>query len=455
MLVNAELKGYVVVLCNCLVAFLPSPQVEGGYTIKGAKSLIEDVLLALGLQTAMPSVGQGTKSAVKGEGDDELWKAAGHGAYRMRVGKSFSLPRHGVDRQHGVEVLSRAAAQIQNTKVQALGLASLIGEWHESVTPAFGNDISTALQIAKRRGPSSMKHIGIRFLALQEWREQNRLEFQNIHTDNSEADILSKPMTQEKFVKFSRSVGVAGLSEHLHAVDLLPASLSIQLVEQLDRVDSVRCDGSLVCRTSSAWYSRLVMAAGPAMIFATRAVSFQDTAPGAGALAELGDLGRSASRLLGGWAEMAADAAAEFCVEADSGDAKSAPGKGPELLERLDALRLSLRCAPATPQAAGEDVEVFDALLGASDDEGEACECKGPWDAQEQGELSTQDGRVLGPQPQLREPCGHGVADMPPLEPPDLIALDGPADLLSFEPVPREPQGLWLAAGEAGALSLP
>mmetsp|Transcript_69206 Transcript_69206/g.196182 ORF Transcript_69206/g.196182 Transcript_69206/m.196182 type:complete len:173 (-) Transcript_69206:80-598(-) len=172
------------------------------------------------------------------------------------------------------------------------------------------------------------------------------------------------------------------------------------------------------------------------MIFATRAVSFQDTAPGAGALAELGDLGRSASRLLGGWAEMAADAAAEFCVE-----------------ERLDALRLSLRCAPATPQAAGEDVEVFDALLGASDDEGEACECKGPWDAQEQGELSTQDASSDRSH-SFGSPADTG-SPMPPLEPPDLIALDGPADLLSFEPVPREPQGLWLAAGEAGALSLP
>ena len=55
-----------------------------------------------------------------------------------------------------------------------------------------------------------MNHIEISLSSLQQWRERKRLEFKRIHADDNEADMLTKPMSHEKLVKFSRSVGLVG-----------------------------------------------------------------------------------------------------------------------------------------------------------------------------------------------------------------------------------------------------
>ena len=272
-------------------------KIEGGYTIKGKTSLIEDVLVELGLETAKPSLVPETKNEIRQKDDDELLSSAGHSTYRTCVGKLLQLSSHRPDIQHGVGALSRGmAAPTQRDQrrlkkmarylagtrdvemvlkpdkqtkqiiqcytdadwaddkddrisisggvlkyygctvlswarrqgcvalssaeselyalgsgaAEALGLASLISEWHENVTPVLASDSSSALHIVKKRGPGKMKHIEIRFLALQQWREQKRLEFEKVHTDDNEADMLTKPMSQEKLVKFSRSVGLVG-----------------------------------------------------------------------------------------------------------------------------------------------------------------------------------------------------------------------------------------------------
>eukprot|EP00959_Pyramimonas_sp_CCMP1952_P211026 4416589-Pyramimonas_sp.AAC.1 len=57
----------------------------------------------------------------------------------------------------------------------ALGLASLLEEWMEKTVPLVISDSSSALHIAKERGPGKVDHVGVRFLELQQWREQGRL----------------------------------------------------------------------------------------------------------------------------------------------------------------------------------------------------------------------------------------------------------------------------------------
>ena len=55
-----------------------------------------------------------------------------------------------------------------------------------------------------------MKHIEIRFFALQQRREQKRLEFEKIGTDDNESDMLTKTISTEKLEKFSRQIGLIG-----------------------------------------------------------------------------------------------------------------------------------------------------------------------------------------------------------------------------------------------------
>ena len=56
--------------------------------------------------------------------------------------------------------------------VEALGLATLLHEWDEPTIPIIHSGSSSALHIVKKRGPGRMKHIELRCLALQQWREE-------------------------------------------------------------------------------------------------------------------------------------------------------------------------------------------------------------------------------------------------------------------------------------------
>ena len=94
--------------------------------------------------------------------------------------------------------------------VEALGFATMLSAWGEETVPKLTSDSSSALHVLKRRGPGRMKHIEIRFLALQQWREQKRLSFDKIATEDNCADVLTKAMTREQLHKFSLEVGLRG-----------------------------------------------------------------------------------------------------------------------------------------------------------------------------------------------------------------------------------------------------
>ena len=55
-----------------------------------------------------------------------------------------------------------------------------------------------------------MKHIELRCLAIQQWREEKRLEVRKVASEDNAADLLTKPMTFAKLTKFSRALGLRG-----------------------------------------------------------------------------------------------------------------------------------------------------------------------------------------------------------------------------------------------------
>ena len=95
--------------------------------------------------------------------------------------------------------------------VEALGFATMLGEWSEHVVPMLYSDSSSALHVVKKRGPGRMKHIELRCLALQQRREEKRLLFGKVGTEENVSDMLTKPMTKERLIKLASMVGLRGV----------------------------------------------------------------------------------------------------------------------------------------------------------------------------------------------------------------------------------------------------
>ena len=86
----------------------------------------------------------------------------------------------------------------------------MLGEWQETVVPTLYSDSSSALHVVKKRGPGKMKHIEIRCLALQQWREAKRLRFAKVGTEENPSDMLTKAMTRDRLIKLSVMTGLRG-----------------------------------------------------------------------------------------------------------------------------------------------------------------------------------------------------------------------------------------------------
>lgn len=93
---------------------------------------------------------------------------------------------------------------------EALGMATLLSEWREPTVPTLCSDSSSALHIVKKRGFGRMKHVELRFLALQQWCEAKRLKISKIPTEENESDMLTKAMTKDRMVKLSLKIGRRG-----------------------------------------------------------------------------------------------------------------------------------------------------------------------------------------------------------------------------------------------------
>ncbi|CAK0855038.1 unnamed protein product [Prorocentrum cordatum] len=114
-------------------------------------------------------------------------------------------------RRKGCVALSSAESELYalgSGAAEALGLASLLEEWKAKTVPLAMSDSSSAVHIVKKRGPGTMKHVEIRFLALQTWREQGRLHVGKVCTHENPSDMMTKPTTRKKVEKFTEMVGL-------------------------------------------------------------------------------------------------------------------------------------------------------------------------------------------------------------------------------------------------------
>eukprot|EP00959_Pyramimonas_sp_CCMP1952_P443534 9285319-Pyramimonas_sp.AAC.1 len=114
-------------------------------------------------------------------------------------------------RRQGSVALSLAESELYalgSGTADALGLASLLEEWKEKTMPPVMNDSNSALHIVKKRGPGNMEHVEMRFLALQQWREQGRLGFGKVCAHENPSDMMTKPMTREKQDSLTEMVGL-------------------------------------------------------------------------------------------------------------------------------------------------------------------------------------------------------------------------------------------------------
>ncbi|CAK0789597.1 unnamed protein product, partial [Prorocentrum cordatum] len=213
---------------GCLFAKL-----SNSYAISGKTSLTDDVLKELGLETAKPSVLPETTNEMHMKSDEFKLDTVGHSCHRGMSGptekdlagpqkmdrylagardyKMQLLPnkgdiavecwvgaewaddktdgistRGGILKHHGCTILSWSRRQgcaalslaeselhaLGSGAAEALGLASLLEEWKEKPMLLAMSDSSSVLHIVKKRGPGQMKHAEMRFLALQQWREQ-------------------------------------------------------------------------------------------------------------------------------------------------------------------------------------------------------------------------------------------------------------------------------------------
>jgi hypothetical protein len=274
-------------------------RVVDGFTIRGKDTLIDDVLVELGLTTAKPSVVPESKVETKQKDDEEKLNSKEHAEYRRCVGKMLHLAPHRVDLQHGIGVLSRGMSSptkkdqrrlkkmarfligtrdvelalipskttniddavqvfvdadwadkegdrrstsggvllyhgcavaswsrrqacvalssaeselyaLGSGAVEALGFATMLSEWNEHVVPTLHSDSSSALHIVKKRGPGKMKHIELRCLALQQWREGKRLRFSKVSSEENMSDVLTKALTKDRIVKLATMIGLRG-----------------------------------------------------------------------------------------------------------------------------------------------------------------------------------------------------------------------------------------------------
>ena len=80
---------------------------------------------------------------------------------------------------------------------EALQLASLLAEqgWCTD-PPLIFSDSSSALQLVGRRGQGRLKHVEIRLLASQDWKEAGRLRTAKVDTAENLSDLLTKHVTR-------------------------------------------------------------------------------------------------------------------------------------------------------------------------------------------------------------------------------------------------------------------
>ncbi|CAK0806902.1 unnamed protein product, partial [Prorocentrum cordatum] len=110
--------------------------------------------------------------------------------------------------------LSSAEAElyaIGSGAVETLGTDTLLKKvGYGEAAPAIMMDSSSALAVAKKRGPGRMKHIELKMLAVQDWIKEKRLQVGKVPTEANPADVLTKALAKEKLVRHGWELGLRG-----------------------------------------------------------------------------------------------------------------------------------------------------------------------------------------------------------------------------------------------------
>ena len=127
---------------------------------------------------------------------------------------------HTYSKTQGTPALSSCEAELYaagSAATVVLGAATMLDEMGIAVRgstgklspPVLGCDSKSALQIMKRRGAGRMKHIELRFLAMQAWRQQDRTHDQKIPTEENTSDFLTRQVDQNIFTWCCQAVGIS------------------------------------------------------------------------------------------------------------------------------------------------------------------------------------------------------------------------------------------------------
>ena len=81
---------------------------------------------------------------------------------------------------------------------------------NETVYIKLHTDSNPAKMTVMKRGAGRMKHMEIRYLAVQQWVKDGRLTICKIHTDVNPADLMTKAMTVDKMTRHGRALRMQG-----------------------------------------------------------------------------------------------------------------------------------------------------------------------------------------------------------------------------------------------------
>jgi len=114
---------------------------------------------------------------------------------------------------------TQAVYALSSCESELYGIGSLASEllWvfsllHEqtqlTIPPTLFTDSSSALTLVGRRGTGRLRHIEVKFLAIQEWISKGRLVVKKILSAENSSDILTKYVDRKTLEKHLMTLGV-------------------------------------------------------------------------------------------------------------------------------------------------------------------------------------------------------------------------------------------------------
>ena len=102
-------------------------------------------------------------------------------------------------------------------------LMAELGFKHTHGMPIAFQDNQSTMSILQKGATSSerTRHIDTRFLWMKQLLDDGKLELSYCPTDKMVADVLTKPLSADKFAKFAIAMGVASANDYTTIINLL------------------------------------------------------------------------------------------------------------------------------------------------------------------------------------------------------------------------------------------